>query len=266
MLISINFRHFQARIFLPPTSLDTKSTSCWLWRIHDWVQQMQKIKQHMDLSENNGTPKSSILIEFSIINHPFWGTHIFGNIRIISFHVIFHVIKLSTRKSTISPPERSFVRQTVSWWTAFVPGSKRSLEVRSATPENPTESGCVKSLEGFEMSSRWWQGSANRQSSSTIRFVRWPNRLSNSRVLESRASPQGDLWTVIDVKQLGVLDREGSFDCSCLFLHKSATCNSMLQRHTTIINDSLDWDIGVTIPAFSRNPCEATQKQWGQMG
>jgi len=26
-----------------------------------------------------GTPKSSILIGFSIINHPFWGTTIFGN-------------------------------------------------------------------------------------------------------------------------------------------------------------------------------------------
>ena len=31
---------------------------------------------HMDVSENNGTPKSSILVGFSIINHPFWGTPI----------------------------------------------------------------------------------------------------------------------------------------------------------------------------------------------
>ena len=30
------------------------------------------------VSKNNGTPKSSILIGFSIINHPFWGTIIFG--------------------------------------------------------------------------------------------------------------------------------------------------------------------------------------------
>ena len=30
----------------------------------------------MDVSENRGTPKSSILIGFSIINHPFWGTPI----------------------------------------------------------------------------------------------------------------------------------------------------------------------------------------------
>ena len=33
----------------------------------------------MGVSENSGTPKSSILIGFSIINHPFWGTPIFGN-------------------------------------------------------------------------------------------------------------------------------------------------------------------------------------------
>ena len=29
----------------------------------------------MDVSENCGTPKSSILVGFSIINHPFWGAH-----------------------------------------------------------------------------------------------------------------------------------------------------------------------------------------------
>ena len=40
---------------------------------------------HMDVSENSGTPKSSILIGFSIINHPFWGTPIFGNTHIPRF-------------------------------------------------------------------------------------------------------------------------------------------------------------------------------------
>ena len=33
-----------------------------------------------------GTPKSSILIGFSIINHRFWGTAIFGNTHISSLH------------------------------------------------------------------------------------------------------------------------------------------------------------------------------------
>ena len=35
--------------------------------------------KHMGVSKNSGTPKSSIIIGFSIINHPFWGTLIFGN-------------------------------------------------------------------------------------------------------------------------------------------------------------------------------------------
>ena len=33
----------------------------------------------MDVSKNSGTPKSSILIAFSLINQPFWGPPIFGN-------------------------------------------------------------------------------------------------------------------------------------------------------------------------------------------
>ena len=41
---------------------------------------------YMDVSENSGIPKSSILIGFSIINHPFWGTPIFGNTHILPIH------------------------------------------------------------------------------------------------------------------------------------------------------------------------------------
>ena len=36
-----------------------------------------ELETDMDVSENNGTPKTSILIGFSKINHPFWGTPIF---------------------------------------------------------------------------------------------------------------------------------------------------------------------------------------------
>ena len=45
----------------------------------------------MGVSKSSGTPKSSILVGFSIINHPFWGTPIFGNIHI---HVFLFVLKL----------------------------------------------------------------------------------------------------------------------------------------------------------------------------
>ena len=41
----------------------------------------------MGVSKNNGTPKSSILIGFSIINHPLWGTPIFGNIHISRYYI-----------------------------------------------------------------------------------------------------------------------------------------------------------------------------------
>ena len=52
-------------------------------------------------SKNSGTPKSSILIGFSIINHPFWGTTIFGNTYFTSWFVLvkFH----RDRKPEFSP-------------------------------------------------------------------------------------------------------------------------------------------------------------------
>ncbi len=40
------------------------------------------LKQQIDVSKNRCTPKSSILIGFSILNHPFWGTLIFRNTQI----------------------------------------------------------------------------------------------------------------------------------------------------------------------------------------
>ena len=47
----------------------------------------------MGVSKNRGTPKSSILIGCSIINHPFWGTTIFGNTHIyIYIYCIIHII------------------------------------------------------------------------------------------------------------------------------------------------------------------------------
>ena len=43
----------------------------------------QRLKNHMGISKNGGTPKSSILIGFSTINHPFSGTPIFGSTPIL---------------------------------------------------------------------------------------------------------------------------------------------------------------------------------------
>ena len=45
-----------------------------------WVCKLEKMYDRMGVSKNRGGhPKSSILTGFSIINHPFWGTIIFGN-------------------------------------------------------------------------------------------------------------------------------------------------------------------------------------------
>ena len=53
-----------------------------------------------------GTPKSSILIGFSLINHPFWGTTIFGNT-----HIIYR-IWCCFNKLNWSTPWKSPVRTT----------------------------------------------------------------------------------------------------------------------------------------------------------
>ena len=43
----------------------------------------EDVDKYMGVSKyRGGPPKSSILIGFSIINHPFWGTPIFGNTHI----------------------------------------------------------------------------------------------------------------------------------------------------------------------------------------
>ena len=61
-----------------------------------------KCEVHVDVSENRGIPKSSILIGFSIINHPFWGTLIFGNThvwQILSCGQCWQWIKKSLKRS-----------------------------------------------------------------------------------------------------------------------------------------------------------------------
>ena len=65
----------------------------WATRCCEWIgtcPEAQKLAflggkirwNQMGVSENRGTPKSSNLIGISIVNHPFWGTSIFGNTQI----------------------------------------------------------------------------------------------------------------------------------------------------------------------------------------
>ena len=68
LIFDCEFRLLFSNMFKPGVH---KTTS--IWRVY------------MDVSENSGTLKSSILIGFSIINHPFWGTPIFGNTHMCLF-------------------------------------------------------------------------------------------------------------------------------------------------------------------------------------
>ena len=49
------------------------------WRCITRYRIFEQFEHIYGVSKNHGTPKSSILIGFSIINHPFWGTPIFGS-------------------------------------------------------------------------------------------------------------------------------------------------------------------------------------------
>ena len=64
------------------SSWNPKPTSCSFYINDFWQKQVDfadMYRIYMGLSENGGTPKSSILIGASIINHPVWGTTILGN-------------------------------------------------------------------------------------------------------------------------------------------------------------------------------------------
>ena len=66
---------------------------------------------HMGVSQNCGTPKSSSLKRFSLINHPFWGTPIFGNthicIRFSGQIIAWHHLKFGECPPNLTPKNPS---------------------------------------------------------------------------------------------------------------------------------------------------------------
>ncbi len=76
---------------------------------------------HMRVSKNRGTPKSSILIGVSLINHPFWGTPIFGNTHV-----------LSVQKVLLGPTPRSSESHTCCSWCASWPSPKPKTSLEAA--------------------------------------------------------------------------------------------------------------------------------------
>ena len=75
---------------------------------------------NMGVSKNWGTPKSSSLIGFSIINHPFWGIPVFGNTHMMTQSFIQIAYKTCSKLEKKNPrhtrlqPENSLTMHT---WT-----------------------------------------------------------------------------------------------------------------------------------------------------
>ena len=79
-------------------------------------------RNKMGVSENGGTPKSSILIGIPIINRPFWGTTIFGNTqlekqRLVKLDHVTTIVVSPTNslKPSKTKPDRNQVMQFNSW-------------------------------------------------------------------------------------------------------------------------------------------------------
>ena len=77
--------------YTTPPSGSLGLTYCW------WQPEIRRSPVDMDVSENSGTLKSSILIGFSIINHPFWGTPIFWKHPYGKYPIIYRSFNVTGR-------------------------------------------------------------------------------------------------------------------------------------------------------------------------
>ena len=83
--------------------------------------------KYTDVSKDSGTPKSPILFGFSSINHPFWGTPIFGNTHIFYMYmgntIFFNVWKYIIFRWWLNPYDFGNISHfsmgntsTCFWW------------------------------------------------------------------------------------------------------------------------------------------------------
>ena len=77
----------------------------------------------MGVSKNTSTPKSSSLIGFSIINHPFLGTIIIGNIHILLWHGkdVFDILWKSSRLKFRDPSDVERLQDEMNGWSTNPP-------------------------------------------------------------------------------------------------------------------------------------------------
>ena len=93
----------------------------------------------MGISNNRGTPKSSILIWFSTINHPFSGTPIFGNIHIYIYtsEIILNIPLFFLNPTSVEMEKMKSVK--ISTPTAAVQARSKSAKFPAPTrPKIPS--------------------------------------------------------------------------------------------------------------------------------
>ena len=83
-------------------------------------------QEHLGVSKNNGTPKSSILIGFSIINHLFWGMY--------PYFWKHPMAPVSNRLRG-----RSSRTQGMVCWTSFVKSRSPSCDARGGHMPHPAK-------------------------------------------------------------------------------------------------------------------------------
>ena len=88
---------FERKHLLYISLADVEGT-LWMPTFLNMLSSLSHLTLNWVFPKNKGTPKSSILIRFSIINHPFWGTFILGNTQLYNSKAL----RLNSRIITVS--------------------------------------------------------------------------------------------------------------------------------------------------------------------
>ena len=107
-------------------------------KIYIWVVATQifvYVHPYLDVSENSGTPKSSKLIRFSIINHPFWGNPIFGNTHLGKIPMLTNIFQMGwNHQPDIYDMVILFASFERDFWWLLVDEIPRLVVSKTATP------------------------------------------------------------------------------------------------------------------------------------
>ena len=146
----------------------------------------------MGVSKNRGTPKSSILTGFSITNHPFLGTPIFGNIHIVIGDSTFcpwvspviwghHTIFLGT-------PVEEKKAVAIWWFVALVSGSHGRISLKKVEAGNSIGKNSLPNGPNFYLLSLvkyWSKFTSHRFQQKIIGWLEMVTKQENSKKLIS---------------------------------------------------------------------------------